>query len=285
MATKKDEPTAAAALTTPTPYEIFSLDPIELQEMIMENLGGRALSINDLVTYKVPGGGAMQWTVKTPVGEGDPVSAVEGIIIGSKPFRQHYKKGLDEGGGNEPPDCQSDDMLHGKGDPGGDCTTCPLNEFKSAKNGLGKACREKIRVFIAVPDDILPQIVVIPSASLDAYEGFMTSLIGKHRTSYPKSVVRFAIKREKNQANITYGEVEITFVRKLTADEQKQFNPYRASLYRSLTGKDLPRLAVQPEAPPQVEHSPMATDSPMAPPMNGVTPPPTDDPLLSDHAA
>ena len=69
----------------------------------------------------------------------ESAKTVEGIIVGWRPARIYWKKGLNEGGGKLPPDCTSIDGFIGIGDPGGACATCPFSKFGSSSSATTSA--------------------------------------------------------------------------------------------------------------------------------------------------
>lgn len=57
-----------------------------------------------------------------------------------------------------------------------DCPTCDYNQFKSAENGKGKKCSNKIRVFILVDGKKLPYMVSLSAMSINNWAKYITSL-------------------------------------------------------------------------------------------------------------
>ncbi len=104
-------------------------------QTIRDNLGGQKIDSFDLDRIQVPGGGSVSWQIRG-LTESEEKS-VHGVVIHQHLSRAYWKKGIDEGGGNTPPDCQSSDTIHGVGNPGGVCEICPKAQFGTAPGGGG----------------------------------------------------------------------------------------------------------------------------------------------------
>ena len=80
--------------------------------LLKESMGENArLGIQDLPTVKVPAGGAINWQL--PDGSAAPI--LQGVLIVYQPTRAYWSAEFGSTGGKTPPDCSSDDALHGNG--------------------------------------------------------------------------------------------------------------------------------------------------------------------------
>lgn len=149
-----------------------------LHEIMADNLAGDSLTARDLPRLTVPPGGMKFWTIKTPEGD-HPAQALEGIIVHWDQPRAWWEKTLEESGGNAPPDCSSPDGKVGTDVNGVTyaCAPCRLNQFGSAPNGRGKACKEKRMLYVLMPDRMLPTVVQAPSTSIAPIREYFVQLI------------------------------------------------------------------------------------------------------------
>jgi hypothetical protein len=101
-------------------------------------------------------------------GEGDkPEKTVgfEAVILHHHPINAYYSKPYSAKNAS-PPDCGSLDGVCGVGNPGGLCAECPHNEFGSGKDGNGKACGNRHRLYLLRERKKFPLLLEIPPTSL-----------------------------------------------------------------------------------------------------------------------
>jgi hypothetical protein len=109
-------------------YNAMTMSKEELVEVIVENTGG-ILSRLDLPTVRVPTAGGTMWTIPD-VEAGDRSDKVlRGIVVYQTVARGYWEESFDNSGGGTPPTCYSNDGKRGVGNPGGDCSICPLMKF------------------------------------------------------------------------------------------------------------------------------------------------------------
>lgn len=100
------------------------------------------------------------------------------VILGVDPgpglnIKTYYEKGY-QSGDSSPPDCGSSDGIRPdawvQNRQNDVCRTCRWNQFKSAPNGKGKACKDSKRLWIALPEDIEGTVFAmgVPVTSLKA---------------------------------------------------------------------------------------------------------------------
>lgn len=204
---KKDQ-SSEVALTSQDQFAIMETD-MDVSDEIMQNLGVGGITMHDLPKVTVPTGGSTVWSVpdiEAEGGESNPKD-ITGVIIMTRTTRQYWKTSFEDGGGT-PPDCSSDDGLTGVGDPGGDCTNCPLNEFESHTDGKRKACAEKRLIFITTQRDILPTIVVAPAGSLGNVRKFLVGLTSKRLPVF-SVYSKLTLEKDKNDQNIAFSRIVI----------------------------------------------------------------------------
>lgn len=220
MATTKEK----TALTVVEPKEYAILAGSDVGSLVASNLAGETISEFDLDQIKVPGGGGTRWTIPSVSGEED-AEAIEGIIVHVGKRRQYWETADPTG---EPPDCFSKDMVIGKGTPGGECGNCPMNEFGSAKNGHGKACKESRAVFLVRSGDHLPIVVNVPPGSLKNLKQYLMRL----PAPFFQVVTRLTLRKEKNADSITYSQVVPQMVQRLDADITPKIESYAKELQK-----------------------------------------------------
>ncbi len=161
-----------------SPVAVLRMSASELKELVSENLGSDKLGAGDIKRVKIPGAGATSWEINTLRGD-ESVKELDGIILRITEQRGYW---ADEySGANDPPDCQSKDMVTGipsedSGLPGGSCDACPLNQWGSSPKGEGKACKETRQIFLLRPGSILPLVINVPPTSLRPLKQYRLSV-------------------------------------------------------------------------------------------------------------
>ena len=188
---------------TPGTMAIAAHSPDDIRQIIRGNLGG-SFNIGDFDRIKVPLGGGTKWSV--PDIDGEVLTThITGVVIHWTTNRAFWAKGLDEGGGDSPPDCNSKDGETGNGEPGGECATCEKNEFGSAKKGKGKACKEMKILFILREEDRLPLILVLPPTSILPFRKFMRRLASK-AIPYWGIKTKITLEATKSEGGIAFSQ-------------------------------------------------------------------------------
>lgn len=92
---------------------------------------------------------------------GDKYDSVQGVIVDFISKKAYYGGRVYDAENITPPDCFAldfvphDSLIPSENSPkrqADDCKTCPLNAFKSAANGKGKACKESYVLALLPPD-------------------------------------------------------------------------------------------------------------------------------------
>ncbi len=197
----------------------------EMAEIMRENLGGEQVTAGDLTRIRVPAGGGLQFVVE---GSDETLKAVEGIIIHIARRRAYWS---DPNPSGLAPDCTSTDMLRGIGTPGGDCESCPYNQFGSkarpdGKEGRGKACKETKLFFVVRPGQILPEIVSIPPSSIKATRQYQLKL----GVPFWSVVTRLTLRKAVNKDGIGYAEIVCEKAGTLDAEMAQAMRQYAQSL-------------------------------------------------------
>lgn len=105
------------------------------------------------------------------------------------------------------------------------CTVCPMNQFGTATNGKGKACKNTRLIAVSPvsaldsPDEPAPLwIMSIPPTSLKAFDAYVHSLSAKHRLPPVGVVTQITL-----DGSSQYASPRCSLVRPLANDELKVF--------------------------------------------------------------
>lgn len=148
-------------------------------EALEANMGDGEIGVFNLDRLTVPAGGATNWQVPGLAGE-ESVAALKGVVLGTIPRRSYWEVPLEESGG-APPDCSSDDNVHGRGlygvgsdlHPTGECASCPMNQWpeKGAKS-RSKPCKEQRLTVFLREGQVLPILIQFAPSSMVAMQQF-----------------------------------------------------------------------------------------------------------------
>src|SRR5690606_3431853 len=205
---KEEMTTRALPAVVDANYAVMELPAAELAEIIAANLGGEGITQFDLDRVRIPAGGSTTWSIPTLDGE-EETRVLEGIIIHFTTPRAYWKTPFDESGGGTPPDCSSEDGIVGVGNPGGDCSTCPLSKFGTAKNRRGQACKQMRLLFMLREDSLLPIVVVLPPMSLRPARQYFLRLASQRQAFY-SVITRIELERDRNQDGIPYSRAKFS---------------------------------------------------------------------------
>jgi hypothetical protein len=211
-------------------------------EALKSNLDGETLSPFDLDRVTIPAGGGSQWCI--PTLEGEQVAAeITGVIVAVQNCRAYWQESFDSSGGGTPPDCVSEDVVTGIGNPGGVCQKCPMAAFGSDNRGKGQACKQIKRLFLLRPDSMLPLVVTLPPTSIRPAQRYLLRLAGRG-LKYQGVVTRITLEKEKNSGGIAYSKAVFGMVAALDAGQAKVMEDYvkevAPSFSRKVTADDFP---------------------------------------------
>jgi hypothetical protein len=216
----------------PSEYAIVKADPQELLQIIRDNIGGQ-IGAFDLDRCKVPAGGGTMWELPTLEGYKE-TKEIHGVIVHFSNPRAYWKENFEDSGGGTPPDCSSTDGYLGHGDPGGDCTECPLAQFGSApakgdKPSRGQACKQMRFLFLARPGSIIPLLIVAPPTSLKELKQYFMRLAGE-MVNFASVITELTLIKDKNADGITYSRIVPRMVKRLDGAEFKRVKEYADAL-------------------------------------------------------
>lgn len=153
--------------------------------------------------------------------DGDRQPEFTGVILAIRKTRAHL---ITDPSGQVVVECRLVKIDPVNGDKGQDmnnqiraCATCPYNNWRSAQQGEGKACREK-RLILFLPDGWqLPITITAPPTSIRDVDSF-TSRMWTQRKALPTQRVRLRV-HQRTKAGITYGVIGIEELGPLTERE------------------------------------------------------------------
>ena len=202
-----------------TTNETFNLITLEgaMAEAIAEEMDGLGTVPFDRV--KIPSGGGIAFELPGETDE-ETESATElvGVILHHHPVNAYWRDAF--AGGNEQPDCSSQDGKRGTVKETGeikDCASCPYNQFGS--DGAGKACKNVHRIYMLREGNPVPLILSLPPTSLKFMRDYISKRILLKGMRCYHAVTKITLKKEKNASGITYSRAAFTFVDKLTAEQ------------------------------------------------------------------
>lgn len=219
----------------------------DIKAVMEENLGGEKLSLGSLDRIKIPAGGATNWEVLTLDGA-QSVPAITGVVVHEQKTRTFWHDSFEETGGGEQPDCYSEDLLTGVGDPGGDCETCPFGSFSA--DGARPECREGRTLFVLTKDAALPVAVQLPPSSLRAFRDYKLRL-SQNLILLSETETIISLEKTASKKGINYSRAVFRVGARAT-DKQKKLLSEQSQAIRELVSSSrhaLPAPAAQGALP------------------------------------
>ena len=193
-----------------------------------DNLSGLDFELDKI---KMPAGGSTAFEIPGDDGELKVVKDITGVIVYNHASNAYYKDSY--AGGSAAPDCSSGDGITGTGEPGGICSTCPLNQFGSGA-GRSKACKNKRILYVLMEGELFPVELSLPAGSLKEFGQYAKRQLSKGRT-LDTVLSRISIKKATNGAGISYSQAVFTFVRELNNAEKNAVKAVTDAIKRYVT--------------------------------------------------
>lgn len=228
---------------------ILNDSEFDVAEVLSENLDG-GLDAFQLPRIKMPTSAATSWTVPTIDGP-ETQKYIEGILIYQKTWRTYWQHSFGEGEANQPPDCSSKDGKVGVGNPGGPCKTCAYAQWGSGKDGNGQACRQIKALFILMPGDLLPTLVMAPPTSIRSVTDWLALVTSKSRKPYWMSEIKLGLVKDRNSGGIEYSKIEVDGSRIISPEEATAIKEYRDAILPHIAEMDV--VIDAPETQPSEE--------------------------------
>lgn len=196
----------------------------EIAELIEEVFGeqGGTLGIGDLVRAKVPSGETKAFTL----GE-DVTKTIRGIVIVRQERRNYWERSIQDGGGNQAPDCYSRDAITGvgeygpgsEGNPTGLCADCPLSQWQEGADGkrIPPPCKPQEAVLVLTEGSAFPLLLTIPRTSMTPFRNYWKrTLLTTKMVSLVEVETEIGLNLTKNEAGVEYNELVFKPVRVVT---------------------------------------------------------------------
>lgn len=166
---------------------------------------------------KLPAGGLTVFDC----GDENP-KTLTGVILEQHPINAYWS---DPNATDSAPDCSSQDGIVGSNTSGvvgptGTCASCPLNQFGSGFGGRGKACSNKVSVFILRDGTDVPTRLDLPATSIKPFHNYM-SWLRQNRLLYSSVVTEISLKSVPMGSN-KVAVAEFKAVAKLAPDDARE---------------------------------------------------------------
>ena len=205
----------------------LAVDVSDVIGALAENLGTEGASVGDFRRIKMPAGGGIAWEVPTIDGEPDVRKELVGVIVYQRTPRTYFATSFEESDGS-PPDCRSDDGVRGVGNPGGDCSACPLAQFGSG--GVGQACTQQRQFFLLLEDGgAFPVILTLPPTSLKAARGYLVGL-AERGIPFSGALTRIGLEKATNSGGTGYSRVTMSLAGVLDPEARAVAKAYAAQM-------------------------------------------------------
>lgn len=218
--TKKTE---AAALAVIENFELPALSD-DVGQALAEEMEGLQLSFPRI---KIPSGGGLAFEVPGDDPENpDAEKEIVGVIVDHHPVNAYWQDKYS--GANNPPDCASMDGKIGVDQDGNrkPCNSCPMNEWGTAEDGRGKACKNMHRVYILREGEMLPLLLTLPPTSLKNLSDYLgLRVITKGLRSYGV-ITKVSLKKAQNAGGINYSQAVFALAGKLAPAQVKAMAEY-----------------------------------------------------------
>ena len=211
----------------------------EAIDLIRQNMAGEEVSPADLPRITVPTGGSLFWTgLLNEQGEETASKTLDGVILHIARRRALWASNEPS---NDPPICSATgDCLVGIGEPGGECKTCPFNQYGTAVKadgtaGRGKLCKERKLLFVLPPGRLLPYVVSVPPASLKGMRQYQFSL----GVPFCCVVTRLELIPATNADGTKYAQVKPSLASKIEPEQAKKLMAYAKELQAVFAGVEM----------------------------------------------
>ncbi len=136
---------------------------------------------------------------------------LRGVIVFKQKVRGHWQEG------NKTPLCRSIGCVIGTDQADGkhNCASCPQNEWGSGKNGVGKACKEKRRVFFVPPGSMCAATIDFSSASINDFDTFESARLQQRIPDIAAEFVARGVPAKSDQG-FTYAQAQFKLGKKIT---------------------------------------------------------------------
>jgi len=193
-------------------------------EAFAEEMDGLTLSFPRV---KIPSGGGLAFEVPGDDPENpDAEKELVGVIVDHHPVNAYWADKY--AGANNPPDCSSMDGKVGMDQDGNrkPCNSCPMNEWGTAEDGRGKACKNMHRLYIIREGEMLPLLLTLPPTSLKNLSDYIAlRIVSKGMRSYGV-VTKVSLKKAQNAGGINYSQAVFAVAGTLAPEQVAAMSEY-----------------------------------------------------------
>ena len=210
-----------------------SMEPINFQlpavvdssftsEDLADDMDGLQMSFQRI---KIPSGGNLVFEIPTDDPENPNYEkTIEGVLIFHHDANAYWPEGseYDE---NTAPLCSSLDGKQGIGEPGGHCAMCAMNQYGTASEGRGKACKNMRMLYLLQSGECVPIQISLPPTSLKPFKNFINqAFLLRRRPSYG-SVIQIGLRKENTGGN-DYSVATFRLVENFEGEQLAQIRSY-----------------------------------------------------------
>lgn len=177
--------------------------------ILKKNFGQRRLNPNLLPKITVSSGNKVGFDMPTLDENPKTLKEFIALCVLQIDARRFWNEPMDQRTAKTPPDCASDDLDTGRGDPGGKCDNCSYSQWGSAKGtSRAQACQDRKILFLLLPGDTVPTVFNIPPTSLVNVQRFMLSLANA-KVEFDQAYLKFVAEAAENENHISFTKVQM----------------------------------------------------------------------------
>jgi hypothetical protein len=205
----------------------------DMGKLFQEEMQGLSFEFDRV---KIPTGGGLAFEVPGDDEDNpDMEKEIVGVIVDHHPVNAFWQDKYS--GQNNPPTCSSMDGSKGIDIETGEvkpCNSCPYNQWGTAEDGRGKACKNMHRVYIKRSDELFPILLTLPPTSLKNFSNFLAKrVLGKGRKS-AEVLTRVTLKKATSSQGIAYSQAAFSVAGILPAELAEEMKKY-AEQIKTLT--------------------------------------------------
>lgn len=174
---------------------------------------------------KIPSGGNLVFEIPTDDPENPNYEkTIEGVLLFHHDANAYWPEGseYDE---NTAPLCSSVNGKQGIGEPGGLCAMCGMNQYGTASEGRGKACKNMRMLYLLQSGECVPIQISLPPTSLKPFKTFINqAFLLRRRPSYG-SVIQLGLRKENTGGN-DYSVATFRLIANFEGEELAQIRSY-----------------------------------------------------------